>query len=368
MGKTTGPNYTTRESQKRFARSIGRFSVTALLVLAVILVCLAGSMRTEQFFHFLRAFTVSAASRDRTPPTAPSNLRVTGKTTSSVSLAWNPSTDNSGNFSYRIRRSGGLEISAPQTQTSLTWTSNLSAGKTYEFNVYAIDAAGNKSQNSNTVTVTLPAADPTPTPTPTPTPPPTPTPTPTPMPTPTPQLSTPEVSVIEVGPTHISLAWASTGGGSTLRYLVFKDGNLDRQPTPETSGTFYLLEPETTHTFTVQAKDGARFSPTSNPITVTTEPSNPNDTTPPTMPTIKWVEDWGGNEIILVWDQSTDDLDPQSIIRYDVYVNGVLEAINVGSGRSHLYVVKGLNTITVIAIDTAGNESAGATTTFNCAC
>ena len=80
MGKTTGPNYTTREIQKRFARSIGRFSVTALLVLAVILVGLAGSMRTEQFFPFLRAFTVSAAARDRTPPTAPSNLRVTGKT------------------------------------------------------------------------------------------------------------------------------------------------------------------------------------------------------------------------------------------------------------------------------------------------
>lgn len=342
MEKTTGPNYTTREIQKTFARSIGRFSGIALLVLAVILVCLAGSMRTEQFFPFLRAFTVSAAARDTKPPTAPSNLRVTGKTASSVSLAWNPSTDNSGNFSYRIRHSGGYEMAAPQTQTSLTWTSNVFAGQTYSFYVYAIDAAGNKSKNSNAVSVTLPANT---------------------MP-----LSTPEVSVIEVGPTHISLAWASTGGGPALRYLVFKDGNLDRQATPDTSGTFYLLEPETTHTFTVQAKDGANWSPTSNTLTVTTKPSNPNDTTPPTMPKILWVEDWGGNEIVLVWDQSTDDLDPQSIIRYDVYVNGVLEGINVGSGRSHLYLVKGLNTITVIAIDTADNESAGATTTFNCAC
>ena len=70
----------------------------------------------------------------------------------------------------------------------------------------------------------------------------------------------------------------------------------------------------------------------------------------------------------MVWNQSTDDLDPQSIIRYDIYVNGVLEAITVGSGRSHLYVVKGSNTITLIAIDTAGNESAVATTTFNCVC
>ena len=342
MGRTIGPNYTTREIQKRLAWSIVRFSVIALLVLAVIVLGLSGSMRTAQFFPFLRAFTVSAAGRDSTPPTAPSNLRVTGKTTSSVSLAWNPSTDNSGNFSYRIRRSGGFEIAAAQTQTSLTWTSNLIAGQTYSFFVYAIDAAGNKSKNSNAVTVTLPANT---------TPP-----------------STPEVSVIDVGPTHISLAWASTGGGSTLRYLVFKDGNLDRQATPDTSGTFYLLEPETTHTFTVQAKDGAYLSPHSNTLTVTTEPRNPNDTTPPTMPANLWVDYWGGNEIVLNWDQSIDDLDQQSIIRYDVYVNGVLGHSNVGSGRSHLYVVEGLNTITVIAIDTAGNESAVATITFSCVC
>jgi chitodextrinase len=338
MGRTIGPTYTTREIQKRFARNIGRFSVIAVLVLAVILVGLSGSMRTEQFFSFLKAFTVSAAARDSRPPTAPSNLRVTGKTTSSVSLAWNSSTDNSGNFSYRIRHSGGYEISAPETQTSLTWTSNLSGGRTYGFYVYAIDAAGNKSKNSNAVSVTLPADN---------------------MPP-----STPEISVIDVGPTHISLAWASTGGGPTLRYLVYKDGNLDRQATPDTSGIFYLLEPETTHTFTVQVKDGAYWSPQSNTLTVTTEPRNPNDTTPPTMPANLWVDHWGGNEIVLNWDQSIDDLDPKWIIRYDVYVNGALDDIKVGSGRSHLYIVEGLNTITVKAIDTAGNEAAEATTTF----
>lgn len=338
MGRTISSNYTTREIQKRFARSIGRFSVITLLVLAVILVGLAGSLRSEQFFPFLREFTVSAAARDRTPPSAPANLRVTGKTTSSVSLAWNPSTDNSGSFSYKIRNSLGYEIAVPQGYTSFTWTSNLYAGQTYSFHVYAIDGAGNKSKNSNAVTVTLPANT---------------------MPP-----STPAVSVIDVGPTHISLAWSSTGGGQTLRYLVFKNGNLDRQATAETSGTFYLLEPQTTHTFTVQAKDGAYTSPPSNALTVTTEPRNPNDTTSPTMPANMWTDYWGGNELQLIWDQSVDDLDPQSIIRYDVYLNGVLDDIRVGSGRSHIYIVQGLNTITVIAVDTAGNESAGATITF----
>jgi chitinase len=313
--------------------------VIAFLVLAVILVGLAGSMRSEQFIPFLRAFTVSAAARDRTPPTAPSNLQVTGKTTSSVSLAWSPSTDNSGSFSYRIRNSGGYEIAVPQGYTSFTWTSNLNAGQTYSFHVYAIDAARNTSQNSNAVTVTLPAIT---------------------MPP-----STPEVSVIDVGPTHISLAWSSTGGGQTLRYLVFKDGNLDRQATAETSGTFYLLKPETTHTFTIQAKDGAHSSPPSNILTVTTEPRNPNDTTPPTQPANLWEHHYEGEtEVNLSWGQSIDDLDPQSIIRYDVYLNGVLDDITVGSGRSLIYAVEGFNTITVVAVDTAGNQSAEATITF----
>jgi len=40
--------------------------------------------------------SASAASRDRTPPTAPTNLRVTGATEDSLTISWNASTDNSG--------------------------------------------------------------------------------------------------------------------------------------------------------------------------------------------------------------------------------------------------------------------------------
>jgi hypothetical protein len=328
-----------REPKKRLVRTARRFSVIALLVLAVVLVGLAGAVRTELFFPVVSTFAASAAIRDRTPPTAPSNFRVTGTTISSVSLAWNQSSDNSGSLSYRIRHSAGFEATAPQTQARLTWTSNLIAGQTYSFQAYAIDAAGNRSNNSNTVTVTLPP-DTTP-------------------------LPAPVVSMTDVGPTHISLAWPTTGGGPTLRYWVFMDGRLDRQPTPDTSGTFYLLDPETTHTFTVQARVGTNGSPQSDPLTVITEPINPNDTTPPTMPANLRQQHWAGDpEIYLSWDKSTDDLDPQSIIRYNTYVNGVLDDIKVGTNRTSVYVVEGFNTITVVAVDTAGNESAEATITF----
>jgi hypothetical protein len=48
------------------------------------------------------ASTAGAARRDRTPPTTPTNLRITATTDTTISLAWNASTDNSGNFSDEI--------------------------------------------------------------------------------------------------------------------------------------------------------------------------------------------------------------------------------------------------------------------------
>src|SRR6187431_1472470 len=92
-------------------------------------------------------------------PPAPSNslnLRSTGNTSWTVSLAWDPVT---GSASYRVRDNWGREISVPGTQTSITWKyphPPLNPGATYSFSAYAVDAAGNRSSGSNTVTVALP--------------------------------------------------------------------------------------------------------------------------------------------------------------------------------------------------------------------
>ena len=299
------------------------------------------------------AFAVSQAAKDRkpkpppctlpdcAPPTAPSNLRLTGMTSSTVALAWNPSTDNSGSFIYAVRFSGGLVQTLPQTQTSIIWTARLSLGQTYSFLVYAIDGAGNTSNNSNTVTVTIPG-------------------------TPTP-FTAPAVTVTDVGVRHISLAWLATGGTPYIRYLIFKDGVLfNQQPTANLSNTFYLLQPGTTYTFTIQARDRLNnLSPLSEPLAVTTEPINPDDITPPTTPAPVHADHYEGDrEVNLSWTPSIDDFDAPSVIRYDVYVNGVLEDIRIGTTHSLVYGVFGVNTITVVAIDTAGNESAAATITF----
>jgi hypothetical protein len=177
--------------------------------------------------------------------------------------------------------------------------------------------------------------------------------------------TTPVLSVTDVGPTHISLAWtASTDNGPIVRYWLYKNGVAIIQAGQTRSATLWFLEPGTTLTFTVQARDGsANWSSHSNAVTVTTPPSNPNDTTPPTTPTNLRVDHYAGEaEFNLFWTQSTDNLDPRSVIEYHIYVNGVLSDLMVGSGgRSINYLTAENNTVSVIAVDTAGNESAPAT-------
>jgi hypothetical protein len=285
--------------------------------------------------------TDAFAAPDRTPPTRPTNLRETAKTSYSVSMAWNASTDNSGNFSYRVRHSWGYEATVPSSETSFTWTGNLEAGRSYSFSVYAIDAAGNRSSSSNTINVRLPADTAPPT--------------------------TPSVSVLRVGPTYVELAWSSTDDGPFVWYTVTRDGTPIINQTSNTSAIITLLDPETTYTFTVRARDfGANWSPESTPIVVTTTANDPNDTTPPTMPgnlrTNGMVFEDG--ETWLFWDQSTDNVDPQAVIRYDVYLNGTLDHSTSGTGRTILYGIPGQpNRFDVIALDSAGNASQPATIT-----
>jgi hypothetical protein len=122
------------------------------------------------------------------------------------------------------------------------------------------------------------------------------------------------------------------------------------------------LDQETTYTFTVRARDiDGNLSSFSDPVIVTTDPADPNDHTPPTQPMNVTAEADGGH-IIVRWDPSTDDLAPQTFIRYDVYVNGELRAVVVGQASAEVEGDLGINNISVIAVDTADNESsAGAT-------
>lgn len=89
--------------------------------------------------------------QDTQAPTAPVNLRSTSKTASSVSLAWDASTDNVGVTGYDVYN--GAAKAATVTGTSAT-VSGLSPKTAYSFTVKAHDAAGNVSAASGAVSVT----------------------------------------------------------------------------------------------------------------------------------------------------------------------------------------------------------------------
>jgi len=298
------------------------------------------AMITLMLVLALTASPVSAA-KDRKPPTTPTNLQVTGMTPYTVSLTWNPSTDNSGSVTYIICCANVSSETFPGPASSRVYRAGLEAGRSFTLRIVARDAAGNYSKYSNSVTFTLPADTTPPT--------------------------KPVVSVTDVGPTYVSLAWSSVEDGPNVWFNVYMDGAAVRAGVRDTSGTFGPLEAQSTHTFTVQAHDfGGNNSPMSDPVVVTTEASDPNDTTPPTTPgnfTDNGMS-FADGETWLFWQQSTDNVDPQFAIRYDVYVNGVLDGGMLGGSSTVVYGNPGVfNTYQVIAVDSAGNQSAPATLT-----
>jgi chitinase len=277
---------------------------------------------------------VLAQDRDRTPPTAPTNLVVTATTPNSVSLAWGAATDNSGRFTYIIC-CAGTTVTVGQSVTGHTLT-GLNSGATYTLRVYAKDAAGNLSKSSNAVTVTLPGSVAAPT--------------------------KPVASAVDVGPTHASLTWSSTDNGPTIWYTIYIDGQAGTTLNSK-SGTFTPLDQETTYTFTVRARDvDGNYSPMSEPQFVTTDPADPNDHTPPTPPS-NVAADSDGAFLNVRWNASTDDVAPQAFIRYDVYVNGGQGAVVVGGTTAQVEADYGSVTISVVAVDTADNESEPGTIT-----
>jgi chitodextrinase len=93
----------------------------------------------------------AAPPPDTQAPTTPGNLRSTAVTSSSVTLEWNPATDNTAIADYQVLQ--GTSVAATVATTSTTVT-GLAANTAYTFTVRARDAAGNTSPSSTQVTAT----------------------------------------------------------------------------------------------------------------------------------------------------------------------------------------------------------------------
>lgn len=297
-----------------------------------------------------RIASAQKAKGDRTAPTTPTNLVVTGVTENTVSLRWNPSTDNSGKFSYRVKINwwnspSNVLATVSQTQTTYTVQHLASFGK-YSFAVYAVDGSGNRSSDSNLVTAettgdTIPP-------------------------------SAPVLQATALGPSQVQLTWTKSVDNTPdycCTYALSRNGspltqhiNNAAAPSGHLSVIIRHLPPGTVNTFTVTAIDyTGRNSSTSNSASAETWPST--DTTPPSVPTNFHVIsfDTGGGEGWFGWTQSTDDTDAQNNIEYEIYVNGVLSPLPVSAGVDFdfVYALPGCeNTFTVKAVDQTGNTSA----------
>ena len=181
--------------------------------------------------------------------------------------------------------------------------------------------------------------------------------------------SAPVLSSPNVSPSQVWLSWTESIDDlplSFVGYSVYVNGALATGLNwiNHREASLRHLSPATTYTFKVTARDGSGNVADSNVVSVTTLPST--DTVPPSAPTNLRIEsDQGCAEVLLAWDQSTDDVDPQSAIEYEVYVNGELSplAVVTGVGRSFAYgTIDGLNTFVVKAVDRTGNTSAPSNT------
>lgn len=100
----------------------------------------------------------TAIYRETVAPTAPTGLAASDAGFNSVTLDWNPSTDNIGVKEYQVFQDGTL--GGTSTDTFYT-AASLAPGTDYLFKVRAKDEAGNVSAFSDEITVSTPSSGPT---------------------------------------------------------------------------------------------------------------------------------------------------------------------------------------------------------------
>jgi chitodextrinase len=98
------------------------------------------SRRLPELYYM--AVLPSGGPTDSVPPTTPTGLMQTAATENSVSLSWNPSSDDTGVAGYGLYRDGNPAGSSSAPSGTLT---GLACGTPYTAGVDAVDGAGNHS-------------------------------------------------------------------------------------------------------------------------------------------------------------------------------------------------------------------------------
>ena len=251
---------------------------------------------------------------DTVAPTTPANLAVASTNTASANLTWTASTDNVGVSYYKIFVDGSFKTNS---STNTATVSGLHQGTTYSFYVIAVDAATNASPQSNTASGTTLVDTTSPT-------------------------SPTNLSVVNVGTNSVALSWtAATDNVGVTSYDVYANGIL-MGSTSSVSTNVANLDPQTSYTLYVKAKDAAEnFSPQSNSVNATTlavgtNCGNENFETIPANASSYSTYNWTSNGIS--W-TSTDSRTDQTINGRAMTIrNGSLTAQSAPNGIKDLTV------------------------------
>jgi hypothetical protein len=161
----------------------------------------------------------------------------------------------------------------------------------------------------------------------------------------------------------MSFSWtASQDTGSEVLYTVYLDGRPHVTNSPWRFTNVFGLQPSSTHELRVDARDNFGNVAQSNVVSVTTPA--PTNSVPPTPPAnVRLGFQSGAGEAWLTWDRSTDDVDPQHLIVYEITFNGLPnypESIIGGNSTIAYCTVQGTGwtEVAVRAVDTSGNRSA----------
>ncbi|MCM1525530.1 MAG: PKD domain-containing protein, partial [Ruminococcus sp.] len=254
---------------------------------------------------------------DTEAPTAPKNLKFVRSNSSSVVIAWNPSSDNKEVYEYHIYRDGELAGSTKKTEYI---DSGLKSHTSYEYYVIACDTSGNLSDWSNILEAQTDVDAYAPT-----------------------QPANVSAKVQSEGVVRISWT-ASSDNGAVVKYNVYRNGILIGSST----GTAFT---DTTavggyYEYYVEAIDNeGNASRTSASVFI--------DNLAPSAPvlTVNSVTD---EYVSLSWESS----DNVGVVNYELYRNN----IKISSLKSPMYIDKNIAidenyTYYVKAYDAAGNVS-----------
>ena len=278
-----------------------------------------------------------ASPPDTLAPSTPGGVTVTGSGATSVQVSWNASSDNVGVVGYRITRSGAPPVVVTGTSTSI---GGLPCATSVTVSVTALDAAGNASgpgQDSGSTGAC--------------------TPPPPPPPDGVPPSTPGSLAVTGTGQTSVEVTWsASSDNVGVTAYRVTRSGAAPFNVTG-TSTAIGGLTCGTTVTVTVEALDAVGNA--SLPATAQGATAPCPDTTPPTAPPNLSVVGTGQTSVQVSWGASGDNV---GVVGYRLTRSGAAPLDVTGTSTAIGGLACGTAvTVSVVALDAAGNTSPAST-------